>query len=235
MKAILKIAQFLMFLVGFKMKEKPTIQELAFAIPMTSLAVVAVCVPLMILALCQSMVVSTGIYSQSVPSATFMLSATEPVVTPRPIVVSGEETHIIPALFTVKASVFSDKKERYDVRPGDTMIVIAEHFAHLCTNYRTIARENHVTDPDKIQAGAVLYIQDRCESNKTSPILNEKQSAFPGKFASRGASQEKHFPRAIAHTDNPAFSSSEAMVDRFDHGTESGEDRSGLVAVSHKF
>lgn len=237
----MKAIQIFLFMLGIESKRfpAPSSEDLAITGGMTALGALALTVLLVPLLLCQSLVVSTGVYSRTALVSTMA----EPVLAAPSRALLSQEAHIIPA-YLVTTMVTAPTKVRYPVERGDKLIVIAERFEHLCTDYLTIARENNLTDPNKIQAGAVLYIENRCARN-TPPVL-VKHSVSPEEFASDGgASQEKHFPRATALTETPishalplslASASLEAPSLRFSESSgQSLKDRPILVAVGQQF
>ncbi len=237
----MKAIQIVLFMFGIKSKRfpAPTSEDLAITGGMTALGALALTVLLVPLLLCQSLVVSTGVYSRTALVSTMA----EPVLAAPSRALLSQEAHIVPA-YLVTTVATTPTKVRYPVKPGDKLIAIAERFEHLCTDYLTIARENNVVNPNLIQAGDVLYIQNRCARN-TPPVL-VRHSVSPGEFASdSGASQEKHFPLASASTDTsvvPASSFSlvsaslEAPGLRFGESSgQSPKDRPILVAVGQQF
>ena len=235
-----KAIQIVLFLLGIESERfpPPTSQDLAVTGGVTALGALALTVLLVPLLLCQSLVVSTGVYSRTALVSTMA----EPVLAAPSRVLLSQEARIVPTyLVTTVAAV--PTKEPYTVRTDDNLIVIAKRLEHLCTDYLTIARENKVVNPNLIQAGDVLYIENRCARN-TPPVL-VKHSVSPEEFASDGgASQEKHFPRATALTETtvshtlPLSLASASLEAPGLFGESSGQllkDRPILVAVGQKF
>ncbi|MGB4942890.1 MAG: transglycosylase SLT domain-containing protein, partial [Candidatus Moraniibacteriota bacterium] len=91
----------------------------------------------------------------------------------------------------VTPSVSSDEIE-YHVRQGDTLSDIARRF---CIDFRSIARDNRITDPNRIYAGrTVLKFKNGCSLN--APSVLEKQSVSLRELAgnSEASSGKQSFP-----------------------------------------
>ncbi len=70
----------------------------------------------------------------------------------------------------------------YHVRQGDTLSDIARRF---CSDYRVIARDNRIANPNRIYAGqTVLKLKNGCPSN--APSVLEKQSVSLRELAGNG-------------------------------------------------
>ena len=89
----------------------------------------------------------------------------------------------------VTPSVSSDEIE-YHVRQGDTLSDIARRF---CSDYRVIARDNRIANPNRIYAGrTVLKFKNGCSLN--APSVLEKQSVSLRELAGNSDHKKKRLP-----------------------------------------